>query len=99
MELIYFDHDEIAARGGNLCGEDAFAIGVCGKCSSQYLYNQVLHDVYFDPTDLQRRFFKIEGMALPPCRGCGQLGWELLTDTLEPVEQLTGPWAWALYKV
>ena len=42
----------------------------------EYLFNQEVKDVYYDPEDLSRHYFKIPGIDLPPCRYCGAIGWD-----------------------
>ena len=86
----------LAARGANLCGEDKFDVVCCNNCQGQYLYNLELKDVYYDPADLKRRFFKIPGMQLPPCRYCGAVNWQFSEQGPDEVAILSGCWAWAL---
>ncbi len=92
---LEFDLKAIARRGGNLCGEDRFSIEQCAACQGQYLFNAELSDVYYDPEDLSRHYFKIAGIDLPPCRYCGTLSWDF-GAAVGPSTAQTGPWAWAL---
>ena len=94
--MLTFDHEIIKERGGNLCGDDRFSIEACAKCQGQYLYNNELKDIYYDPFDLSRRFFNIEGIPLPPCGYCGALNWEFVMTPLEYASARIGPWGWAL---
>ena len=91
-----FNLQIITERGGNLCGEDDFSIESCAQCQGQYLFNRELKDVYFDPEDLSRHFFKIPGMDLPPCRYCGAIGWGFSSKPPDQSIAQAGPWAWAL---
>lgn len=91
-----FNIDIISRRGGNLCGEDDLSIQACAHCQGQYLFNQAVNDVYYDPEDLARHFFKIPGMDLPPCRYCGALHWEFAAPAPDQHIAQSGPWAWAL---
>ncbi len=93
---LTFNHTIIAERGGNLCGEDRFSVEACGACQGQYLFNQELKDVYFDPEDLARHFFKIPGMDLPPCGYCGAVIWDFAEISPDQASAQAGPWAWAL---
>jgi hypothetical protein len=95
MSLV-FDVEIILNRGGNVCGLDRFSVEVCSLCQGQYLYNDELKDVYFDPEDMSRHFFKIEGMDLPPCRYCGSLKWQFAEKQPEQATVQAGPWAWVL---
>ena len=93
---LLFNHEAIAERGGNLCGEDRFSIEACEQCQGHYLFNQELNDVYYDSEDLNRRFFKIPGITLPPCRYCGALNWQFARVAPDQTAAQLGPWAWAL---
>lgn len=93
---MQFNHRAIAERGGNLCGEDQFSIETCEHCQGHYLFNNELKDVYYDAEDLKRRFFKIPGISLPPCRYCGALNWQFASISIDHNVAQTGPWAWAL---
>lgn len=93
---LTFDVEIISDRGGNICGSDRFSIEACSQCQGQYLYNDELKDVYFDPEDMSRHFFKIEGMDLPPCRYCGGLNWQFSPNLPGQAVVQTGPWAWVL---
>ena len=94
--MLNFNASLISQRGGNACGEDLFVVVACEHCRSHYLYNEVLRDIYYDPDDLSRRFFRIVGMDLPPCRACGSLNWQFSEHELTDVEIKLGAWAWAL---
>lgn len=91
-----FDIEAIEKRGGNLCGADRFVMVCCSECRTHYLFNLELNDVYYDPQDLKRRFFKLSGMRLPPCAGCGALEWEFAPEALSEMEVQVGPWSWVL---
>ena len=86
----------IGERGGNLCGEDRFTIEACAECQGQYLFNRVLNDVYYDPDDLTRRYFRIPGLTLPPCRYCGAIALQFSDTAPDRAAAQTGPWAWTL---
>lgn len=86
----------IAGYGGNLCGEDKFTVEACESCQGQYLYNAELKDVYYDPSNLARHFFKIPGIDLPPCRFCGAQGWQFAVPPPESISVQAGIWGWAL---
>ncbi len=94
--VLEFNHKLIAKRGGNLCGEDLFSIESCAQCQGQYLFNRALKDVYYDPEDLSRHFFKVPGIDLPPCRYCGAMGWQFSLVVPDQLMAQTGPWAWSL---
>ena len=68
----------------------------CASCQGQYLFNAEVKDVYYDPEDLARHFFKIPGMQLPPCRYCGELNWQFASAAPDHQQVQAGPWAWAL---
>jgi hypothetical protein len=89
---VQFNLALLAEKGANLCGEDRFSIEMCERCDGQYLYNDELKDVYFDPDDLARRFFKLAAMPLPPCRYCGALDWQFQARPDAMLVQ-AGPWA------
>jgi hypothetical protein len=93
---LAFNYSIIKQRGGNLCGEDRFSIEACGQCQGHYLFNQELKDVYYDTDDLSRRFFKIAGMSLPPCRYCGAINWQFNQPSPDQPSAQAGPWAWSL---
>ena len=86
----------IASKGGNLCGQDKLSVEACAKCQGQYLYNDELKDVYYDPEDLTRHYFNIPGMSLPPCRYCGDIQWVFDEARPDAQQVQSGPWAWAL---
>ncbi len=90
-----FNHKLIGERGGNLCGEDHFSIETCAECQGQYLFNRELNDVYYDPEDLGRHFFKIAGIRLPPCRYCGAIDWQFTGHGLDQACAQSGTCAWA----
>lgn len=94
--MLSFNASLISQRGGNICGQDYFVIVACEHCRSHYLYNKELRDIYYDPDDLFRRFFRIEGMNLPPCKGCGSLDWRFSEHDLTDVEIQLGAWAWVV---
>lgn len=91
-----FNHELIAEHGGNLCGADRFSVEACDRCQGHYLYNAELQDVYYDPDNFSRRFFRIEGMRLPPCRYCGELDWDFAAVSPPRAIVQTGPWGWVL---
>lgn len=93
---LKFDHPLIAERGGNLCGEDRFSIESCNRCQGHYLYNDELKDVYYDPEDLGRHFFKIPAMRIPPCRHCGAIEWDFADAVIDQATAQSGPWGWSL---
>ncbi len=91
-----FDHALLARRGANLCGADDFQIVACASCQGHYLYNGELKDVYYAPGDLQRRFFRIAAIALPPCHYCGAIDWQISAAPVEHSAAQSGPWGWAI---
>jgi len=95
MTMI-FNTSLIDELGGNLCGEDRLSIQACNQCQGQYLFNAELNDVYFDPADLSKHFFKIPAISLPPCRYCGAINWDFSSVDLDKVSILSGPWGWVL---
>lgn len=95
MSLV-FNHQLIAERGGNLCGQDRFSIEMCAACQGQYLFNWELNDVYYDADDLSRHFFKVAGIDLPPCRYCGALNMQFSALQVDQASAQSGPWAWTL---
>lgn len=94
--IVVYNVKLIASKGGNLCGQDKLSIEACSECQGQYLYNQELNDVYYDPEDLSRHFFKIAGLDLPPCRYCGALRWQFAIAAPDQAQVQSGPWAWTL---
>lgn len=96
ITLMVFNKELIAERGGNLCGQDRFNIQACDHCQGHYLYNAELNDVYYDSADLSRRFFKVPGLALPPCAYCGTLAWDFSPMAPDQTAVQTGPWSWVL---
>ncbi len=93
---IDVDLDKLAERGANLCGEDHFFVRSCSLCQGQYLYNREVNDVYFDPDDLGRHFFDIEGLPLPPCRYCGNINWSFSSQPPDLLAIQAGVWGWVL---
>ena len=93
---MQFNISLITSRGGNLCGEDELSIQACAECQGQYLFNEIVNDVYYDSEDLSRHFFKIPGMDLPPCRYCGGLHWQFSSQVPDQQMVQSGPWAWVL---
>jgi len=93
---VAFDEYLIAEQGGNCCGQDRFTVISCASCQGHYLFNEELNDLYYDPRDLRRRFFKIPGMNPPPCTYCGDIDWQFSDQQLNIVAIKTGPWGWLL---
>ncbi len=94
--MLEFNISLIGQRGGNVCGQDHFVMVACEHCRSHYLYNEALKDIYYDADDLSRRFFRIEGINLPPCKGCGSIKWLFSEHPLTDVEVQLGAWGWVL---
>ncbi|MGK0441589.1 MAG: hypothetical protein ACJA0N_001389 [Pseudohongiellaceae bacterium] len=94
---MQFNNDIIIERGGNLCGEDKLSIEACSACQGQYLYNAELKDLYYDPEDLSRHFFRIPGIDIPPCGYCGVLNWQFASPSPDQPQAQAGPWAWTLF--
>ena len=92
---LQFNHRIIDQHGGNCCGEDRFTIVSCAECQGQYLFNRALNDIYYDPENLSRRFFKIEGIT-PPCGYCGAVSWQFAEPGPNEAAVYSGPWAWVL---
>ena len=93
---VRVDSELVARRGGNVCGADRFSVEACGHCHGHYLFNAELNDVYFDPEDLGRRYFRLECISLPPCRYCGALQWDFAAEPPAQNEVQSGPWRWVL---
>ena len=91
-----FNLELIADRGGNLSGYDKFSIEACDRCGGHYLYNAELRDVYYDDEDLSRRFFRVAGLALPPCSYCGALEWQFSLSSPDRASAQSGPWGFVL---
>ena len=80
-------------------GDDDFEIVACTTCGCQYLYNDEVLQLYYDPNDLQKVYFYFDGEDIPPCRECGTQNWsyeELNAD--DEVKVASGPWSWTLTK-
>ena len=85
----------IQRRGFQLCGNDDFQMVKCVLCGCQYLEEEEIGLIFFDPTDLSRTVFDFVGEERPPCRGCGAQDW--LTEWMSAGEELAvrnGDWAW-----
>jgi predicted nucleic-acid-binding Zn-ribbon protein len=95
--LYLNNHKEIAARGGNVGGDDDFVVLACINCHYQFLYNEEVLDIYYYPNELaSSRHLYIDGNVLPPCPGCGSQNFD--TENLDTNSPLVkqGPWAWAI---
>jgi hypothetical protein len=90
---ISFDSELLATAGANLCGEDDFSVLCCEACDGQYLFNRELNDIYYQPDNLNRHFFLLSGVSMPPCRYCGKVGWQNETWQADTASIQVGPWA------
>ena len=90
---LEFDTDLLAKAGANLCGDDRFTVICCARCEGQYLFNQELNDIYYDPDNLQRRFFRLPGISMPSCRYCGEVGWQASDEIIDKASVQVGPWS------
>ena len=97
--FIIHNTDQIQARGGAVFDDDDFEIVACTSCGCQYLYNSEVLHLYYDPNDLQKRYFYIEGAEIPPCRECGTHNWSFEALSADDEAKVkSGPWAWTLTK-
>lgn len=78
-------------RGGWVYPDCDFVVCACKQCGQQYLYDEEIDYIYWDPEDLQIRFAPYE--PCPPCSRCGEDLYIIYLEADSP-EVVEGPWSW-----
>ncbi|MGV3756194.1 MAG: hypothetical protein ACO1QS_12500 [Verrucomicrobiota bacterium] len=83
----------IALRGGLDYSDADFSVVQCTHCNAQFLYDEEILTIYFDPQELSKNLLIAQPCS--PCPSCGDADWDFIKCDSEKVVR-DGRWSWVL---